>query len=449
MLHMTRSKAMQAPGKARLVVYVEGHGCTQNMGETFAYREAVTDIPGVAIVDDPKAADVCLIGSCAVIDTTVQRILDRLKKYHGMGKVLALSGCMSKVLRKDVEARYPGIKIFGFTDTDEFRSWILKIADIAPKRNAAAKPLKMKAPVNPKTAIIPISQGCMGACSYCITRLARGKLRSYPPEKIIARAKELIDAGYKEILLTGQDTAVYGMDIGENLPELVKNVAKIDPPDGVDYRLRVGMMNPTRAKDIVDGLIGMYKTPRVWRFLHIPVQSGDDEVLKRMRRGYTVEDFRTMLRKVRKDVPDITLSTDVIVGFPGETYEDLKRSMALMTEVRPDILNITRFSPRPGTEAKAMRPRVYGGIRKVWSKEFTELRIQLGNDINKGYIGKQAKAMVTEHGYKGTFVTRLDNYKVVTVREKAGIDIGDWVEVEITGATDLYAKGKIVKNVVD
>lgn len=420
----------------------EGYGCTQNMGETRLYQEAVVGLGGIAVSADPLDADICVIGTCVVIETTQLRMFKRIQELVEIGKTVAVTGCLPQVMEHELIERFPGVRIFGFTDIDGFRDWILEENNEYGSREWGGEGVLIN---NPKTAIIPISQGCLGACSYCITKLARGKLRSYDPDSIMGTARDLISNRYKELLVTAQDTGAYGFDRKDiDLPGLIEMVASIDPPDNIDYRIRIGMMNPDGAARILPGLIKAYKDPRVFKFLHIPVQSGDDRILKRMKRQYTVEDFKTIIQTVREEIPDITLSTDIIVGFPTETETQFQHSYDLIREIEPDILNITRFSPRPGTEARDLEDRVHGRIQKEWSRSLTALRKEIGLKRNKEYIGKKAKVLVTELGSGDTLITRLDNYKLVIIMKKPGVDVGNWVDVEVTGATDIYVKGQLL-----
>jgi len=421
-------------------VSLEGYGCTQNMGETQRYRQALSSLEGVQVVNTPEEAQICLVGTCVVIETTQNRMFKRIGELTDADKKVVVTGCLPRVLENELLERFPDVKVFGFTDTDEMVDWITGL-----EKKWSKAPSEYPGASNPKTAIIPISQGCLGACAYCITKLARGSLRSYDPIDIKEYARGLILDGYKELLVTAQDTAAYGFDRKDRkLPGLVRSITAFEPTDGKDYRIRIGMMNPDGALRILDDLIEVYQEPRVFRFLHIPVQSGDDEILKRMRRRYTVKQFGELILKIRRAVPDISISTDIIVGFPGETEEKFHRSMELIKELEPDILNITRFSPRPGTEAFDMEEQVHGRINKEWSRRLTKLRKEIGERKNREYIGNKVKALVTERGNDDTLITRMDNYKTAVVDIAVDVDVGDWVDVEITGATDIYLTGRII-----
>jgi len=276
------------------------------------------------------------------------------------------------------------------------------------------------------------------SCSYCITHFARGKLKSSQVESVISDIHSALDQGCREIQLTAQDTASYGLDIGTNLGELLKEISKIDGK----FRVRVGMMNPSEAQKILPTILSSYNDLKIYKFVHLPVQSGDDEILKKMNREYTVEQFIDILNKFREKYPDVTVSTDIIVGFPTETEEQFNKTVELIENVRPDIVNITRFSARPLTKAKVMKGRIPTEKVKERSKFLTDLCKKISNEKNREHVGKTYNVLVTEKGKNQTFAGRAKNYKQVVIKEK--VKIGDFVKVKIVGSADTYLLGKLI-----
>ena len=287
--------------------------------------------------------------------------------------------------------------------------------------------------------VVPISQGCLGTCTYCITRQARGSLASYPPDDILHLVRTALASGYTEIRLTSQDTAIYGLDKGTSLPVLLGTMATPGKGYG-DFRIRVGMMNPRGTLPILDDLIRSFTSPRIYSFLHMPVQSGDDAILSSMGRGYTVEDVKTILGAFRDAIPDLTFSTDIITGFPGETDDSFRVTMDLVEELRPDIVNITRYSERPGTRAATLGGQVHGRTSKERSRRLTELRFRISAEIHAGFLGKQLHVLATERGRGGTTLCRDDRYRSVAIREQ--LPLGRWYSVEIVDSTDVYLLGR-------
>ncbi len=404
--------------------FVESYGCTMNFGEGRKLSEDMASL-GYSEASSADDADIVILNTCTVVETTEKKMIQRIAELKKAGKKIIVAGCMAKVQPQRIEIRLPDSIIIppreygGFSDL------------VASKYGIAGPPLPAAVGTD---AILPIAQGCLGNCSYCITKYARGKLMSYPEESIIDEFKKFVSSGAKEILLTAQDTACYGFDIGTDLADLLSKMLKVDG----DYMIRIGMMNPNHLSRIADRLLDAMDDPRVYRFLHIPVQSGSDSVLKSMRRGYTAEDFLGLARKLRDRYPDISIATDVITGYPGETDSDHEATKDLIRALRADTINITRFSPRPGTNASGME-QVHGRIAKERSTELTELKNSVEYDVNSALVGKVFEALATEHK-EGTIV-RTNNYRPVVIKET--IPLGTKVRVRIEGCKPTYLIGKL------
>jgi MiaB-like tRNA modifying enzyme len=294
--------------------------------------------------------------------------------------------------------------------------------------------------------IIPIAQGCAGRCTYCIAKLARGELSSYSPESILARiGKELemgakegkeLEMGAKELRLTALDTASYGTDSGSSLPSLIKDVCNIEG----DFRIRVGMANPDTVLPVLENMIDAYRNEKVFKFLHLPVQSGNDDMIRRMGRDYSVDDFRNIVESFRDEFEDLTLSTDIIVGFPGETEECFLDSLDLVDEVRPDIVNVTRFSPRPGTPAAKMKGAVVGRIVKERSRRLNSLRAAIASSNSETFIGRVENVLILERGKNDSTVGRTDAYRTVVIPEK--LPLGKFVNIKIVSHVGFYLIGE-------
>jgi len=284
--------------------------------------------------------------------------------------------------------------------------------------------------------IIAISYGCLSSCSYCAVKLARGELRSHPVEDIVSQVRKAVGEGSKEIWLTAQDTASYGRDLGCDLPHLIDAVS--DVPE--IFWVRVGMMNPTRIVDILGDLVRAYRSEKIYKFLHLPVQSGSDIVLSSMRRGYLAADFHRIVGEFRKVFPWLTLSTDVIVGFPGETQEDFEETLKLVREVRPDIVNISKYGSRPGTEASAMK-RVDTKTVKERSRRLTEEVKRIALEKNQSWKGWEGLVLVDEVGPRGGYVGRNFAYKPVVVGTDQEL-LGKFVRLRVVEAKTTYLKGE-------
>lgn len=383
---------------------------------------------GHIVVPDQDSADANLLLTCTVIDYTERHMIARMKALVATERPLIVSGCMVTAQRATVSKVAPGAMLVAPGDLPQIISALG--SELANREEGIEEVTPMSDSVD---AIVPIAQGCLGRCKYCITRLARGRLRSCEPAAVLAKVRRYVDKGYKEIRLTAQDTAAYGRDMGSTLADLVGKVASIPG----DFRIRVGMANPATIKEILTELIEAYSSPKVYKFLHLPVQSGDDGILEAMGRGYTVTDFKRIIHAFRFEYPDITLSTDIIVGFPGETDEQFAASLRLIEDVRPDIVNVTRFSARPMTSAAYLPGRVVGWRAKERSRRLTELRFEIARDLNSAYDGKVLNAITIEKGKRGTTLARTSNYKQVVLRGELPLGRSVRAMIDKTREVDL------------
>jgi len=350
-----------------------------------------------------------------------------MSELRKAGKEVIVTGCMAKVQANRVMIRLPDSLMIPPDRYSEFSS------EVSERYGAGCSCAERKH----HSPILPIAQGCLGDCSYCITKFARGRLSSYDPDKLVQRFDSIVGEGAKEVLITAQDAGCYGADIGTDLPSLLRRMLENEG----DFMIRIGMMNPNSLMPIANDLLDVMKDPRIYRFLHIPVQSGSDAVLKRMNRSYSIEEFFRLVDRLRSAFPDISISTDLISGFPGETDADHRKSVELIRRLKADTVNITRFSSRPGTEAALMEP-VHGRISKDRSAELTAAKNEVEYENNSHVVGKTEKALITEIGKKGTMIARTRNYRPVAV--PSDLPIGSFVKVEVTGCESTYLLGRVL-----
>ncbi|WP_342765506.1 MiaB/RimO family radical SAM methylthiotransferase [Vulcanisaeta sp. JCM 14467] len=286
--------------------------------------------------------------------------------------------------------------------------------------------------------------GCLGNCSFCVTKIGRmgfGRVRSYEINDIVNAIANAVSRGAREIYLTGQEISAYGRDRGYDLAVLLENIlSKVDGR----FMIRLGMMEPLELSRIIDRLLDIVKSDwRVYRFFHVPVQSGSDRVLTLMRRKYSVELFRDIVARIRRVFPDATIATDIIVGFPGETDEDFWASVRLIEELGIDKVNLARYSRRPFTEAAYME-QVPEQVKKERSKIATEVFNKVALERNKVFIGREMWGIVSEIDFKGeNYVVRSYNYKPIAVRKA---DIGAFVRVRVTDATSQRLFGQLLES---
>lgn len=403
--------------------YLEAYGCTLNFGESREMEDVLVD-KGWEMVSDLEQSDLAVLVTCVVIETTERAMLKRVSELSKAPR-LVITGCMATTCRGKAQRIAP---LAAFVAPGDLESFSRLVEPYGLGR-------RLKAPERESYSIVPIATGCRGACSYCITKLARGGLRSRSPARIIESVSLAAASGPREVQLTAQDTAAYGLDIGTDLPSMVGEACRLP----FDFRLRVGMMNPKSVLPMVDRIARMYTESKVFKFLHLPLQSASDRLLEHMERGYTVEEFRSIVRSVREMVPRITISTDLIVGYPGESIEDHGKNLSIVKEIGPDIVNVTRFSPRPGTKAAEADGRVVGWKAKERSRELAELRFAVASERNDAWKGASLLALSTERGKGRSTILRSDEYKQIVVPEP--LALGRYFEVKVVDATPTYLIG--------
>ncbi|WP_243668340.1 MiaB/RimO family radical SAM methylthiotransferase [Vulcanisaeta sp. JCM 16161] len=291
---------------------------------------------------------------------------------------------------------------------------------------------------------MPIQVGCLGNCSFCVTKIGRmgfGRVKSYDMDDIVNAIANAVNRGAREIYLTGQEISAYGRDRGYDLADLLEKI--LSRVNG-RFMVRLGMMEPLELSRIIDRLLDIVRSDwRVYRFFHIPVQSGSDRVLMLMRRKYSVDLFRDIVMRIRKVFPDATIATDIIVGFPGETDEDFLLSVKLIEELGIDKVNLARYSRRPFTEAAYME-QVPEQVKKERSKIATDVFNRVALERNRMFIGREMWGIVSEVDFKGeNYVVRSYNYKPIAVRRA---DIGAFVKVKVTDATPQRLFGQLLES---
>jgi threonylcarbamoyladenosine tRNA methylthiotransferase CDKAL1 len=419
-------------------VYVESYGCAQNQGEGSAIARDLA-AHGHAVVEAPDGADVGVLVTCGVIGATEARMVRRWRTIAHRVPRVVVTGCLVP-LRTDL-LDGPGRERTTFLPIREQHRLPELLGPDATALGRAPPPdptLLTLGASPPVSEEVVLAQGCTSGCSYCFSRLARGSLTSVPRARVVDRVANAVARGVVEVRLTGLDTAVWGRDTPEegDLADLLTAVDRL----GGEFQVRVGMMSPQSLESIRDRYWTALAHPHNFRFLHLPVQSGSDRVLRSMRRGYTARRFRDLVQAARARLPDLYLSTDVIAGFPGETEDDHRATEELLREVAPETVNVTRFSPRPGTPA-ARLPPLGPRVAKRRSRALTELRHSIARARFESWIGRREPARVLEHGPDGSSVARLGNYLPVVLDRR--VPLGRSVEVAIDGARTTYLLGHL------
>ncbi|MEM0164809.1 MAG: tRNA (N(6)-L-threonylcarbamoyladenosine(37)-C(2))-methylthiotransferase [Saccharolobus sp.] len=418
-------------------IYIETYGCALNRADSYVMMTLLKS-EGYNFVEKPEDADIIILNTCAVRLETEERMKQRIKELNKLSKKLIVAGCMSSAEPATVLSISPNSSLIGPQAVE-------KIVDIVKSQDRKVILEGDRALITPrvfegKIAIIPIADGCAGNCNFCITKLARRKLRSYALREIVESAKYAIQNNAKEIELTGQDTAAYGLDLGGtiNLTDVVNKIAEIDG----DFMIRIGMMTPEQAMRIADDIIEVLKNPKVYKFIHLPVQSGDDRVLKLMNRKYTVDEYKELVLEIRRKIPFVNITTDIIIGHPGEDEEAFNNTLSLMKELRFERIHLAMYSLRPNTRSASM-PQVPDSIKKQRMQLANKLYEDIGFSVHSEYIGTVSKILTTEHGRKGSVVGRLMNYIPVVIRNE-NAELGRWYNVKITEASFYDLRGVFV-----
>lgn len=420
-------------------IFIETYGCSAN----FADSEQMAGLLHNAqfeIVDNIDNSDLIIVNTCTVKGPTEDKFWSRLKELKSMGKMIVIAGCIAQTEKKK-------LKSYSLIGTKQIHKVVEVVEEVINENIAKEVAFEgnpdLDLPVvrkNPIVEIVPISRGCLGKCSFCKTKAARGKLESYPIEEIVERVENAVEEGVREIWLTSQDCGCYGFDINTNLVELLESVVQIKGK----FKIRIGMMNPDHLAKILEPLIEVYKNKKIFKFLHLPVQSGDDQVLENMNRPYRAEDFVHQVESFRKAMPEITIATDIIVGFPGETDEQHWNTMSLVRKISPDAVNISKFWPRPNTLAAKMKNKVKVDVAKHRAKVLMDIFQNIAKLQNERWLEWVGPIIIDEKGKEDReWIGRNEAYKQVIVR--GDYKIGDLIKVKINKAETFALIGKEVR----
>ena len=423
-------------------IYVENYGCSANTHD-FEIILGYLSNHDYIIEKIPQRADAIIINTCGVKKPTEDKILNRLRVLRDLEIPIIVAGCLPKINFLAIKSAVPNYAaILDPYSVDN----IIQAIDAVKKGCQGTEffsdktPIKIELPekrLNHLIKIVPIAEGCLGECTYCCTRFARGKLSSFPVNRIIEEVKKSVSGGATEIWITGQDTGSYGRDIGVRLTDLLKDLIEISG----DFRVRIGMMNPNYAKEMIRDLISIFRDDKVYKFLHIPLQSGSNSVIKSMKRRYSVLDVENIIKKIRQFFPNITIATDIIVGFPTEEEKDFECSVEFVKELVPDVVNLSKFAPRPKTYAAKLN-QISSKIINERSKKLSAICSKIGLEINLKYLDSNQIVFINKKIRKNLYEGRLQNYKKILIDNNKDL-LGKRVQVKIIRATQRYLEGKI------
>lgn len=415
-------------------------GCKVNIYES----EVVTDLlkkGGYEIVPFEDKADIYIINTCSVTnesDKKSRKMINRAKKNNGEA-IIVVMGCYSQVSSDDIEADI----ILGNKD----KSKIVEILNDFIRDRESKKIIYDLSSVefekmeishfdNHTRAFVKIQDGCNAFCSYCIIPYTRGRVRSKNKEDVIEEVSRLVKDGYKEIVLTGIHTGRYGIDINSSLYELLCELVKIPNI----YRIRLSSIE---INEVTPEIIDLYKNNKIMaRHLHVPLQSGSNKILKLMNRRYNKEEFMKMIDKLR-EIEDISLTTDLIVGFPNETDDDFEETMDTLKKIHFTKIHTFPYSRRRCTVADKMDGHISGDIKKKRVHEVIELSNEYENEYYKSKISKVYDGVVERHN-NGLVVVHTSNFIPVIIDDNDNIENNSIVNVKIERVEGLNVYGRVV-----
>ncbi|XP_063363141.1 threonylcarbamoyladenosine tRNA methylthiotransferase [Cydia amplana] len=426
-------------------IYVKTWGCAHNNSDS-EYMAGLLAAAGYPLTEDKWQAQLWLLNSCTVKSPSEDHFKNEVELGKSRGIHVVVAGCVPQGAPR---AGYlQGISVVGVQQIDRIVELVeetLKghtVRLLGQKKTSTGRKaggaslLLPKVRKNPLIEIIPINTGCLNQCTYCKTKHARGELGSYPPEEIVERARQSFEEGVVEIWLTSEDTGTYGRDIGTSLPALLWRLVQAIPEG---CRVRLGMTNPPYILEHLAEVAKVIQHPRVYKFLHVPVQSGSDAVLADMKREYSCADFEHVVNFLRKEVPGMTIATDIICGFPTETEVDFEHTMTLCRKYRFPSLFINQFFPRPGTPAAKMT-KVPGQEVKKRTKMLSEFFRSYEPYGHK--VGETQQVLVTDISHdKNYFVAHNEFYEQVLVPKEEKY-MGKMLTVKITAATKYSMMGQ-------
>lgn len=430
-----------APVTGGRCVYLETYGCQMNLADTEVLTRILQE-SGYCLVDRPELAEIVLLNTCAVREHAEERVIGRAAQLNGLrshrpGFVLGILGCMAQHLARDLLQRAPFVDLV--VGPDAYRRLPQLLAERAngtrldlrlsrTEDYAGIEPVRRSGP----GAWVVIMRGCNRFCSFCVVPFVRGRERSLPSRAVIRQIEQLAAAGIKEVTLLGQTVNSY-RDGELDFAGLLRAIGAVP---GIE-RIRFTSPHPADFDDRT--IQAMVEVPQVCPSLHLPVQSGSDVQLERMRRGYTVAEYRNLVYRLRKAIPDLALTTDIVVGFCGETEEDFRQTCALMEEIRFDSAFMFKYSERKGTYAqKRMVDDVPAAVKQERLQQIVELQERISRERNQEMIGRVVQVLVEGRSkYRSdrnpAYFGRSEHGKITVFPQEASANA--LVPVRITGAT--------------
>ncbi len=433
--------------------YIETYGCQMNVNDSEIVNSIMVDA-GFQPVDKPEDSDIIFINTCAIRENAESRVWNRLKEFGALKRYkdgalqVGVLGCMAERIRENIMEKEELVDLV--VGPDAYRDLPKLLAEVDDGRKAANLILSQEetyADVKPirrgdngVNAFVTIMRGCDNMCAFCVVPFTRGRERSRPMESILDELKRLRDQGYKEVTLLGQNVNSYKHG-SVDFTRLMDKASRVDP----EMRLRFSSPHP---KDFPEDLLHLIaERPNLCNYIHIPAQSGNNDVLKRMRRPYTREQYIDLAQRMKEIIPGVTLSTDIITGFCGETEAENEDTLLLIGEVRYSLAYMFAYSERGRTLAqRKFEDNVPEKVKKRRLSEIIKLQMGIQEELNNEEIGRRHLVLVegTSKRSDEQLCGRTDTNKM-TVFDRENLEKGDYAEVEITDCTSATLMGNVIR----
>lgn len=410
-------------------VCVLEHGCAGSIVESQSIPTLLEEA-GFTIVDEPS--EVNIVNVCVSKGDPVELLGPILEKHPGK---LIVTGCLSKDLIASIRKISQDASLVNIENIHRIVSFVEEALQGNVLEAVVQEKFLKSLPVirnNGISVVIPIGSGCEDNCAYCSA--SKVSMRSYPADYVVNEVSKAVTLGCKEVFLTSADNGSYS----EGLPALLKAI--LDNVQG-DYRIKMGIISPRHAMSLIDDIMAVLHDPRVFRFLHIPADSGSNEVLGKMKRPYTVHDYRQLVDKLRRAFPDVSIVTNMVVGFPTETELQFQDSLNLMQEIRFDAVNISRHLSKGKVEGL-----IGANVKKERLREMSDFADRLSLEVNRKWIGWEGPVAIIGRGRDNTLIGRNYAFKPVVIPSN-GHQVGDEVFVKVLYAMPYDLRGKAVEKV--
>ncbi len=431
-------------------VYIETYGCQMNVADTELMLGALVK-DGYTVAQTLDEADVILLNTCAVREKAEDRIYGRASqllrfKYTNPNLVLGITGCMAEHLKEKIVEKAPYIDVVVGPDAYRRLPSILReakgedpIVDVRLDKNETYEGMTA-ARGEGVSGWVSIQRGCDKFCTFCIVPYTRGRERGTPPREVLRQVRELADMGYREVTLLGQTVNSYRFE-DVDFADLLTSVAQVDGIERVRYTSPYPIDFTPKLIDTLASL------PNVPDYLHLPLQSGNNRVLEEMKRGYTVEEFVDIVQRLRARMPDIAISTDIIVGFPNETDEEFEDTFRLMGEIEFDMAFMFAYSEREGTYAsKKIEDNIPTAVKKARLRRIIDQQEAISIRKYQAKVGSVVTVLAEGPSRRddGTFYGKSGDFKTTVFQPPAGAKAGDLIDVRITSATGHTLHGEPV-----